>query len=403
MINLTVNEAKPNIAGYFFAFLLLSQAAFPMFVGNEFLIIELILAGVYFVLTGEKFDSEVLILVLILSVIVVLQGLAFANFAILPFLALLGRIFLAYFSVKIIKPHNFAKVFIDLMYIFGIIGLVLTLMFSFVESLQGFVYDNLVPFFDFITVYDVELLNRKHIMLYTLAFGDYGFPILRNSGPFWEPGANGIYLNLALALNLVSGTTFFSKKNIVFILAILSTQSTAAYPVLGVICLAWIMKDKSIFVNLWILPIFGILVFYLFDAIPFLGEKTQGMINQSTGDLSYISLNRFGSARLNINSFLESPIWGRIFFEKDSILTKTGNNGLTMTLATFGIFGFTYIMLRLYNSLSSLVKTKNPQYWGFLILFTLWMGGMSQSIFNKPFFWGLIVLGFTNIREKISK
>lgn len=87
-------------------------------------------------------------------------------------------------------------------------------------------------------------------------------------GVFWEPGIYGIVLNLALLFNL----DIFNKRSAIpwrrtklwsIILAILMTQSTTGYLVLGIIIVGLFLEKSKASIAFKLLSLVGICVFWL--------------------------------------------------------------------------------------------------------------------------------------------
>lgn len=123
-----------------------------------------------------------------------------------------------------------------------------------VFSLIGFVAINLIP--DSI----IHQFSQKYILrdpgyggpllwynnLFFITWPNSPDPIIRNQSIFWEPGAFQFFVNIALIMNLRFTDKLLSKRNIIYIITILTTFSTTGYFVLTLILLDQIKLKRFI-------------------------------------------------------------------------------------------------------------------------------------------------------------
>jgi len=123
---------------------------------------------------------------------------------------------LVFSFVVFILRGEFKYVYFEVLYYLSLIGLFLWIIFL----MTGFAMD--------LTGKD-DIFNS--IIIWNVRNGE-----IRNSGPFWEPGAYGGYL-LLIPLFFLNEPDFFLKnkrKSLVLFLALLSTMSTTAYLSIGI-------------------------------------------------------------------------------------------------------------------------------------------------------------------------
>ncbi|WP_276382071.1 hypothetical protein [Flavobacterium sp. H4147] len=194
---------------------------------------------------------------------------------------------------------------------------------------------------------------------------------IRNMSIFREPGVFMIYLNFAVILELFFKEEINRRYLLVFILAIVSTFSTAAFIILGTILFAYlfikstkkvVLKNKAIILGLIMLA-----VLFILSSAEFYNMIFDKIGKDSIGEGS--SLARGVSVLANFNIFLENFLFGvgiKIYpltFSKATLALigvslDIGNNTNTITtiLAVYGIFtGFLFV----YMLFSFAKKTSN--------------------------------------------
>lgn len=183
--------------------------------------------------------------------------------------------------------------------------------------------------------------------------------LTRNSGPFWEPGAFGGFLLLALMFNTLLHHTIYRKENLIYLAAMISTFSTTTYlALLFFITAYYFIKIRNPLISWGSLVVFLLISFTAFQKIDFLGEK----IGTEIKEVKYQALmkggdTRMASAYLDLKEITENSMY--IFFGRGSHPdTRIGlankevirTNGITDLLSRFGIFFFSFTLWALYKS-----------------------------------------------------
>ncbi|MDB2624716.1 hypothetical protein N9Y10_00820 [Flavobacteriaceae bacterium] len=266
------------------------------------------------------------------------------------------------------------------------------------ESLINF-YESL----SFSYVRGIDDINiRNTLFLLNLNFGDSLNIISRNSGPFWEPGAFGGFLIIALILNKIVYNKMFNYRGIIFSVAIVSTFSTTSY-----ITLMFLIVIFRVSFSLNNIILASLLIFSfssIFQKIPFLQEKINFQTNRTASDdLSNSRKNRFGSFIVDMEDFLNYPISGRgvsnlTRYDTDDSELNNRNNGITDFLVKFGIIGFLFYFIGIYQSLKRIILFyKNEKKILLIFFFTLFLIGFSEPYFAFPFFIALSLLRTSQI------
>jgi hypothetical protein len=184
-----------------------------------------------------------------------------------------------------------------------------------------------------------------------------GDTIYRNNGFMWEPGAYAMLLNILLAYNFSKNEVLFNRRNVLYILALITTFSTAGYISLFILLLLFLFKDQNIHIKL-IAAILGILAISWLLNVDFLLPKIERFIQSaqegSVAHQGYRDLyeaNRILSFKLLFDKFILFPLgWGCVqdnssYMALNQIVTV---NGIGNILVTWGILGFCFFMFSIW-------------------------------------------------------
>lgn len=400
---------RPNKVVYykniFLVFLLVATTGMEYFYRSQnYILIGFIISSFLFIKEGLRIEKTFYITVILFLFAEIFQYLMFGGFTFRTFIGTYVRLFFAYSVIALVK-FDFYKYYIKIIYVLSLISLVFYVG-SFLPSSENIytnILANVVPqIFESEGFYE----SRPNIVLFT--FESTLFSDHRNSGPFWEPGAYGVFLVLALVINHIYNRSVYTRENIVFIICIITTLSTTAFICLAIYYLFYnYEKIKRNILYSIVFILFGILSIVLYEKIPFLKEKIENNIEVADETTS----SRFGSAIADFNSFKRSPVFGlgRAGAKNDFVDNKFfeaehhRNNGVFNLLATYGIIITVYYFYRIYLTFKTLSEvylySKRYAIFGFIIIMLL---GFSQGIFMRPFFYGFLFVPmvFKTIRIK---
>lgn len=378
-------KVENKFLNHFLLYLLMGVSSMPILFGNEFLIAGFLLTTVIFIMKSKRFDRVIVSYNLVFLALFTMQILAYDRFILGILLAYFMRIYFAYFTVKIIGP-NIDRYIVNQIYFFSIISLIVTGVIFANPGVADYIFANVTPLFDQITIFQP---NRQHFIIYTMELG-WKVEIPRNSGPFWEPGGFSVFLFVALTFNIIRDKKFFNKKNTIFLIALLTTQSTTAYLAFFIfICIYILISYRSIY-SFILMPLLIFIFLNIYTQLDFMEEKVNKMYTDSQNARTEKVYSRFVSGKINMENFSSSPIFGigRFFSIKDD--ENTGNNGTTLLLAEFGAVGFSYYFVMMFLSYRKYCKRYNfNPYFPLAIIAGLLVLGYSQGIFQKPFFMAL--------------
>ena len=229
-----------------------------------------------------------------------------------------------------------------------------------------------------------------------------GYLLLRNSGIYHEPGAYSIYLMLAIIINTFLTRNPLHKKNIILVLILLTTFSTAGYVLLFAFMLYAIPKSKLyVPLKFFVLVFLLVLTIHTFRSSEFLQEK---IFYHYSSQVYAIQSSEVAQGRFF--AFLKAAelLKNNIFFGKGII---TANNpigeefsssafgwGFMGFFATYGIlFGIFYMWI-FYKGICKLCLFYNlPKNFAIVFLLIIHAGLSTQSFFFHTSFVMFFIVG----------
>ncbi len=402
------NTSNSSFIDYFLLFLLLATTGIPFFMYSiEYVIVGCALSSFVFYYRKRKIDQLMVAVVLVFAAVQILQGIIFNFFSFRTFFGLYVRLFFAYFVIKSIG-NSFTLKYVVLLKYLAIISLFFYTAGILSTSFIYFVINNVGE-----TIADPFLTVMKYESnLDIIIFNFHGMVesywlILRNSGPFWEPGAFCGFLIIAIYFDYNRTKRLFNVFGIIAIITIVTTFSTTGYIAYATFALISLLlsdryKNTTIIIKpiLFMLTLLGVV--YLFTTTFFLKEKIFDQMEQTRvqkTDVGYFvsSSNRFASALKDIFDVLDYPLTGLGRNEitrfkgadMDDRETVHRNNGITYLLATYGIVIFVMYFYLIYAGFRKLSSSKGYAYLGILLLFII---GFSEIYFTRVFFYALLFL-----------
>lgn len=258
--------------------------------------------------------------------------------------------FLACLVINFYSQKQFIYIYLKLVYILSFISLFIFIISNISSS--------------FFEMFPMQT-NSAGANVYNLGICMVSFEntYIRNMSIFREPGVFMIYLNFAVILELFFKEEINRRYLLVFILAVVSTFSTAAFIILGTILFAYlfikstkkvVIKNKAIICGLIVLA-----ALFILSSSQFYSMIFDKIGKDSIGEGS--SLARGVSVLANLNIFLENFLFGvglklyPLTFSKATLALiglslDIGNNTNTITtiLAVYGVFTgglFIYMLL----------------------------------------------------------
>jgi hypothetical protein len=390
-----------NRSDFFLVFMLISVSGIPVFVGSRYILPAFYLLTLFLSFSRKiKFSKTFVFFTLITIVILVFQMLYFKHFAWFSSIAFVIKITLPFLILSLIRT-SFMKTYVTIMYYIALSSLFLYFLFIAFPGFREFVITNISPFFH------VPTRNHLHefapnILIYTFT----KVTSFRNSGPFWEPGGYAVFLIIALLINFKLNPSFKNKQNLLFIVSLLSTFSTAGYVLLGLLIIYQNLKARTKNRYLYI-PLILSLSFLSYFRLDFIGNKVSSRIQSATdANLETTARTRFVSALVDWEQIQKSPFIGvgrdaeTRFGIKANQLTYTEhrNNGITGLASKFGLlFFFTYV----YMVFLFFKRLEKNRFHAIIMTLFFFLIGFSQSIFEKPLLISFVYLHIFYYREQI--
>lgn len=385
---------------YSLLFLLIAQSSIPFFFGNEYLIAGFIYSFILFLSINRSIDKYIILYSAIFVSLFILHFFFADDFVSSLMVGYIIRIFFAYFTIRVIG-EEFGKYVVNIIYFFAVVSFFFYIPLSLFPGLQNITTSLYYNVFKGLEVYPDNF--RINIILYTPDYWLNWIPP-RNAGPFWEPGGFATFLVVAIILNFYETKKMFDKKNIIFILALLTTFSTAAYILLSLILILFYLSKRNFRSITIALPFIIFLSYFGYYQLPFLQEKIESQYTEfSLYSNPYSERTRLASTYYDIQSIMKNPIIGKGRVERDEF--ERDVNGFTALVKQFGLIGFFTYFGFIFISLKKKATVQNlSNEWIFYSVIILAVNGLSQSIFGKPFFISLAFIYATLpfVKNKIN-
>jgi len=341
-------------------------------------------------------NTRVIIIFAVLFIQFFLQRAMFGSYSVVDFFNLINILAVGLIIAVYLKS-KFIYLYVKVIYIFAVISLWLYFTFMIFPGLYYFTMENIVQFFE-LPGSRAGYSYHNNILIYTLSTPpDLDFYNYRNAGPFWEPGAFGIYLNLAIIINIfLLRNKWLSKINIILVIALLTTFSTSNWIIIFILLAGYYYfeKGQSNF-GMKIAPLILAYVFFVaYETLPFLGEKI-AMRNTTYENAIYseTKLERVGSFYRDTYLLMKNPLLGfgvdprnkNPYYTMNSVLHNHRNNGTSDLLLIFGLpLGVYYIFIisQIYLVFGS-HRSRTYNIYLFILVMLL---GFSQIILLKAVF-----------------
>ena len=382
-----------KVSNYFFTYIIIAISGIPFFEENKiFLILAFVLSLLLFANNGLKFDMNILKIIIVLLILTFLQTIKFGVFSFQSFASIFMRFLIPYFVVYSLRDE-FVESYVKIIYFFLIIS-----FYFFIPSLFSRAIHNIIT--QIPSFLGIKSNDGQNFIIYTWEpdFNELG-GLTRNDGPFGEPGIFSTFLLLALFFSYLKTETIWTKKNVLFIIGIISTFSTAGYLALMIFIVFHYFKQKDIFVKYLFSGFFLISFIVLFAQLPFMNGKID--IGLERLDMPYsgtMHRDRFLSAKLDIEDLINSPIIGkgrldetRYYGDVNSFkYADTRTNGLTDFFVKFGIPAAAFYFYFMFSSIRSYVLQKKRK----LMYLFLFIGLQFIIGFAQIWFLSLMPISF---------
>lgn len=235
-----------------------------------------------------------------------------------------------------------------------------------------------------------------------------GALVQRNMAFFREPGVYMMYLNVAIIINLFSYKKPVLRNLIVYILAMITTMSTAGYVILLLIIFVYFALKKSK-VGVFVILVSAMLLAFSYNYISNMDiyVDTIGKFN-TTSDKYASAEARYASTTAPLYIMLHNPVTGTglgmFTSEFESYVNRvyhvsytregTSTNTLLNLGAIYGVFMLFLLLYYLMNFVKKIHSTKSSIINALLIVAFLLMLS-NEEVYYTVFFMTLIMYGAT--------
>lgn len=383
-------------------FILMSGGSFTygMFTNWAYLIFPVVLCT--YLNRGYKISGKMLIVVTAFALLYSLQAFKW-NAPITSIIQPTLQIFTVLLFARIIY-QRFNQVFVNIILFFATISLVIwcismipagySFMFNLSQGLPQYGVENL---------WEVRDLGETMYTCYFFSYGNLGNSfyantgIVRNCGPFWEGGRFTIFLTIALMIRLYNNPKkLFDKKNIILLLANITTFSTTGYIAIAILFIGYVaIQKKGAGTKVLLIMLISSAVIIM-SRLEFMSDKIISQMN----DLSNTD-SRFGAMVYHFMQISQSPIIGYgSHLDKAFNIIEMSPNGWTSYIRYVGVPMFIVMMLFLYKGVKSYIhyNSKLICVFAFIVILTL---AFTQTCMNDPFYYIMYFMIF-NISAKSS-
>lgn len=295
------------------------------------------------------------------------------------------------FFVFVISYDDFKREYCRVMFVLSSISLCLFGGYQIFPALKGVnVVRNATGF----------LFSNLYIFVYNLS-------VVRNCGMFWEPGAFGSFLCLAILFELMAVKP---KVNylIVFFFAVITTFSTTAYisTVLIVLYSVFLNYGTSKRIRRILLLLMGLAVIGIFANYDlFFGRYGASTVfgklfryYEGTSHSQYTSTSvRVNAVIYGLRAFITSPIIGHGYLGLRELLYDYTLGMNTCTFVNwFAVYGFLFgtLMLIGYYKLCAITQNNKRSIDRWILLMVFFVITISENFVNTPVFILLCLYGF---------
>jgi hypothetical protein len=394
-------------------FLLIGNTANPFFFQSiEMLELSFaVLLGLWFLTDDQQTQvgRYIWIYLIVLTVLQASQTLVYHVFPIKTFLGEYLRIAFAVMALRLLGRHFFDS-FVKFVYFFAVISLCFFIPCLLIHPLGPFLVSHVAKYtvtpFSHANLEDFYV-SKENLIIFNLGQLD----LHRNSGFYWEPGAHGAFLVLALFFNLFYRKEKWSSSyNIVFLITILTTLSTTTYLAVFFVMLVY-LKDyliRSPWISSFLLVSIVGIAMLAFNKLDFLHDKINTQLEKSESGRAGES--RFGSFLLDVQETTDHPLigtgraiemkYGKTFYNV-GWQQRHRNNGIGVLLNTYGILFFFFFFYLNWRSFYKLLDNKVDATTGLILVLII---GFSEDYFFKAFFIALTLFcGITDVPVSLTR
>lgn len=374
---------------YLLLLALVAISGFPIFRAPIYIALYFVYLVVYLFIRRKaglliRFSKPDVFFILVFIILSCLHALSYRGFLPFSYLVLIVKLYTAIVVLKYMQ-FNFLVYYCKILKFLCVVSLCFWLIFIVFPAIVplAFKLGIDVPY----TLNDLD----KTFLIYHLNPNAFTLPLVRNNSAFWEPGGFVLFIMVAIIFAFIIDKKIDYKHIGIYIVALITTFSTAGYIAL----IIFILLNYIFIKRKYIFGIFMLLIsLYGYYKIDFLAEKIDKEIKYTEQKGSQNYRSRYGSLDLDLQIFSASPLIGRGYslerfdYKIYGLLDEEkSNNGSisspTDYLARFGLIGFTVYLSFVFYSFSVLFADKRKS---FICVIVYLVIGLSQSCYFLSFF-----------------
>jgi hypothetical protein len=308
------------------------------------------------------------------------------------------RFLMPFFAVMLVG-QRFPQYFIQVVKVFTIISFVF------------YIPANIIPGFNELLQNIPRFLGTdpgesNHFIIYQVesatAWG-LNIHVLRNSGPTGEPGEFSGYLVLAMIFELILTKHLWTKNNVLFFIALLTTFSTAGYMGFFILISAHYLLFRNRTARFILFPLSVLLALSVYFSLEFMYQKVDDQMGMVTSAQSIEDVPRTGripNLIRNFNDSFDRPVFGK----GRSFETRYGSNyknlkdqSFSNNMAAFPVqFGwpfflfYSFLMVKGFKAL--LFRYKMDSSYAYIFILILYAMAIAQGFLMTSVFISLIYL-----------
>lgn len=375
------------------------------------LIFALVAANHYFRKLG-KLDGLFIAILLLFTFVCVGQAFVFETFNFYNFGGVFLIFLIPYYAYRTIGL-NYFQYFVQIIYFLAVVSLVFWVIINIwpgFGALLQFISKSL----------RLDPASNESVIIYNVELTRSSIGFIKNSGFTAEGGLFCTFLIPALYLNNINSFKLFTKRNMVFIIAIITTSSTAGYAALLIFLIYMVLNMKSKVIVSLLLPIMVFMSVYLVRELPFMFEKVNKSYNDEMNVYNSMKnparRGRFLGARVDIDIIMENPLTGRGIYNDVRYLNEEEREiGYSNTyLGIVGLasrYGLILWLLYMFLLITFLVKyhrlmnkdgKQGNKLYPFFFFLSIFAIGMGQNPFYQVIYLTMVYAGYDLINKKIN-
>lgn len=340
-----------ELLNYTIVFLIIACSGFPYFVASyylmpiSFLLVLMICLNRRIGIVDLKLFYILIFLLTIAAVREIIHGYEISLYILL---VIILKYSFPYYVIKL-TGFKFLTYYRKVLYVISIISIAIFVLVTLFPGIEIYLTGTIAPFFEEHSK-NGYYTYAPNIIIYT--FNEHA----RNHGPFWEAGGFGVFIIIALIFQMIEKKRLFDKYGVVFILAAITTFSTATYISLAFLISIYVIRMRNKNFRMLLIPVLFFVIFKVYYSAEFLRNKIATNYDVVSGHYQDRVANRFTSVLLDLNKIVENPLFGnpQNTGERYTVYSHR-NNGLSSMAVEYGIVYFIVFFILIFKAFKQML------------------------------------------------